>query len=120
MTKIIIPVSDEKAGSLSDHFGRAPYFAWFIVENGKVTDNGVAPNDSDHFGGVGQPPDRIAALGAEVVITHGMGMKAIQMFQEKKIAVLEAVSASPISNIAAYSKGELKELTRGCLQGHTH
>ena len=120
MTKIVIPVSDEKVERLSDHFGRAPYFGWYVVEEGKIVDKGVAPNDSEHFGGTGQPPERIAALGAEVVISFGMGMRAIQMFQEKKIAVLEAVSPSPVQNIVAYTKGELKELTRGCLQAHSH
>jgi predicted Fe-Mo cluster-binding NifX family protein len=120
MVKIVFPVSDQRGEQLSDHFGRAPFFAWYVVEGGKVLDKGVAPNDSEHFGGTGLPPDRIAALGAEVVISLGMGMKAIQMFQEKKLAVLEAISPSPIQNIVAYSKGELKELTRGCLQGHQH
>ena len=120
MTKIVIPVSDEQAGRLSDHFGRAPYFSWYSVEGGRIIDKGVAPNDSEHFGGTGQPPERIAALGAEVVISFGMGMRAIQMFQERKIAVLEAVSPSPVQNIVAYLKSELKELTLGCLQGHTH
>jgi predicted Fe-Mo cluster-binding NifX family protein len=120
MTKIVIPVSDVKAERLSDHFGRAPYFGWYVVEEGEIADKGVAPNNSEHFGGTGQPPERIAALGAEVVISVGMGMRAIQMFQEKKIAVLEAISPSPIQNIFAFTKGELKELTRGCLQGHTH
>lgn len=120
MTKVVIPTSDEKAERLSDHFGRAPYFGWYVVEEGKIVDKGVAPNDSEHFGGTGQPPERIAALGAEVVISFGMGMRAIQMFQEKKIAVLEAISPSPVQNIVAYTKGELKELTRGCLQSHTH
>ena len=84
MTKVVIPTSDEKAERLSDHFGRAPYFGWYVVEEGKIVDKGVAPNDSEHFGGTGQPPERIAALGAEVVISFGMGMRAIQMFQENK------------------------------------
>jgi len=120
MKKIVIPVSDENAERLSDHFGRAPYFGWYVVDEGKIVDKGVAPNDSEHFGGAGKPPERMAALGAEVVISLGMGMSAIQMFQERKIAVLEAKSPSPVQNIVAYSKGELKELTQGCLQGHTH
>lgn len=120
MTKIVMPVSDEKAERLSDHFGRAPYFGWYLVEDGKLVDRGVAHNDSEHFGGTGHPPERIAALDAEVVISLGMGMNAIRMFQERNIAVLEAKSPSPAQNIVAYSKGELKELTRGCLQGHQH
>jgi predicted Fe-Mo cluster-binding NifX family protein len=120
MVKIVIPVSDEGASSLSEHFGRAPFFAWFNVEGNQIVDRGVAKNDSEHFGGSGHPPERIAALGADVVVTFGMGMKAIEMFQERRIAVLEAISPSPMQNIVAYTSGLLKELTHGCLQGHTH
>jgi len=120
MVKIVIPVSDEGASSLSDHFGRAPFFAWFNVEGKQVVDRGVAKNDSEHFGGSGHPPERIAALGAEVVVTLGMGVKAIEMFQERRIAVLEAISPSTVQNIVAYNSELLKELTHGCLQGHSH
>jgi len=118
MVKVVIPVSDEGASSLSEHFGRAPFFAWFKVEEKQVLDRGVARNDSEHFGGTGHPPERIAALGADVVITYGMGLKAIDMFQERNIAVLEAISPSPVQNIVAYSTGLLKELTHGCLHSH--
>ena len=120
LTKIVMPVSDIEAERLSDHFGRAPYFGWYVVEENKVVAKGVAENDSEHFGGSGQPPERMAALGAEVVISLGMGMNAIRMFQERNIAVLEAISPSPIQNIVAFTKGELKELTHGCLHSHPH
>lgn len=116
--KIAIPVIDEKGEVLEEHFGRAPYFNIYTIENGKVVDKIVKLNDSDHFGGVGQPPERIEAMGAKIVISSGMGMKAIQMFQDKKIAVLEAISKDVDSNVEAYLRSELKELTKGCLHVH--
>jgi predicted Fe-Mo cluster-binding NifX family protein len=115
MIRVVIPVRDEKGDTLSEHFGRAPYFVWFDVEDGKVVDKGVTPNDSEHFGGSGHPPDRMAALGAEVVISTGMGMRAIQMFQDKRIPVLEAISPSTMENLEAFKNNGLKELTHGCL-----
>jgi len=56
MVKIVIPTLDEGGEQLSTHFGRAPYFAWFEIRDGRVVERGVIPNDSEHFGGVGRPP----------------------------------------------------------------
>lgn len=120
MVKIVIPVADQKGELVSAHFGRAPYFAWFDVSSGKITDRGVAPNDSSHFGGKGLPPERMMALGADVVISAGMGMKAIQMFQNSTVAVLQALNESTKQSIADYVDGKLDELTEGCLHAEEH
>ena len=120
MTKIVIPAEDVTGETLSAHFGRAPFFAWFAVESGKVTESGVVPNDSDHFGGTGSPPEKIRSLGGEVVISSGMGMRAIQMFQDLEIAVLQGTSLRSFDNVEAFIRGELRELTEGCLHGHEH
>ncbi|MFC1804005.1 NifB/NifX family molybdenum-iron cluster-binding protein [Thermoproteota archaeon] len=117
-----MPVADEKGERVSAHFGRAPYFAWFEVSSGKIVDRGMAPNDSSHFGGKGLPPERMMALGADVVISAGMGMRAIQMFQNSTVAVLLAIEESTEQSIKDYVEGRLEELTKGCLhaEGHEH
>jgi len=83
-----------------------------------VVDRGKVLNDGMHFGGVVSPPERIAKLGADVVISYGMGNGALSSFKEKNIKVLEALSPSPIQNIAVYVKGELKEFTNVCSLHH--
>jgi len=118
MVKIVIPVEDKSGEALSAHFGRAPYFAWYLVDSGQIKESGVVPNDSDHFGGTANPPEVIKSLGGEVVISSGMGMKAIQMFKDLDIAVLQGTSQRTLDNVEAFIKGELKELTRGCLHDH--
>jgi predicted Fe-Mo cluster-binding NifX family protein len=120
MVKVVIPVEDVKGEQISAHFGRAPYFAWFDVESGKIVDRGVKPNDSSHFGRQGMPPERMMAMGADVVISAGMGMKAIQMFQNSTVAVLQAVKASTEMSIQDYVDGKLQELTEGCLHAENH
>jgi predicted Fe-Mo cluster-binding NifX family protein len=120
LVKIVIPTEDDSGKSLSAHFGRAPYFAWYIVEDNQIKENGVVRNTSDHFGGIGAPPEKINSLGGDVVISYGMGMKAIQMFQSLNIAVLKSVSMDSKENIHAFIKGEMEELTEGCLEGHQH
>jgi predicted Fe-Mo cluster-binding NifX family protein len=120
MVKLFIPITDESGATISAHFGRVPYYAWYVIESGEVKESGVVPNDSDHFGGVGSPPERIRSRGGEVVISAGMGMKAIQMFQEFNIAVLQGISPNSMENVEAFIRGELKELTQGCLHDHGH
>ena len=120
MVKIVIPAAEESGETLSAHFGRAPYFAWYTVESGKIIESGVVPNDSDHFGGTGHPPEKIKSLGGEVVVSSGMGMKAIQMFQELGIAVLQGTHPGSLENVEAFIRGELQELTQGCLHEHEH
>jgi len=118
--RVVIPVMDEKGVRLSSHFGRAPYFAWFEIEEGRVVERGVIPNDSEHFGGVGKPPERIARLSPDVVITPGMGMRAIGMFQEMGVAVLQGGGEGAEENINLFVRGELTELTEGCLHAREH
>ena len=103
---------------LSGHFGSAPYFVWYKIENKNVKDRGFVPNDSDHFGGIGSPPEKIQKLNADAVIRPGMGMKAINMFQEMKIAVLKGVGKTVEENIRLFIDGSLQELTEGCLHKH--
>lgn len=120
IVKIVIPAENETGKTLSAHFGRAPYFAWYVIEDDQIKETGVAKNTSDHFGGVGAPPEAIKSLGGEVVISSGMGMKAIQMFQALGIAVLKGVSMDSMENVKAFIKGGMEELTEGCLEGHAH
>lgn len=120
MVKVVIPVADEKGERVSAHFGRAPYFAWFEVKSGEIVDRGIAPNDSSHFGGIGLPPERMMALGADVVISSGMGMRAIQQFQNSTVAVLQAIHESTERSIQDYLEGKLVELTEGCLHAERH
>lgn len=115
MVKIVIPVLDETGDRLSAHFGRAPYFAWFDIEDGEVVSSGVVPNDSEHFGGTGLPPDRILQLRPEAVITFGMGRRAIGRFQTASVAVLQAAASRTEENLERFLGGELTELTQGCL-----
>jgi len=120
LVKVVIPVADEKGERVSAHFGRAPYFAWFEVKSGEIVDRGIAPNDSSHFGGLGLPPERMMALGADVVISSGMGMRAIQQFQNSTVAVLQAIHESTERSIQDYLEGKLVELTEGCLHAESH
>ena len=115
--RIVIPVVDNSGlnSRLSEHFGRAPYF--MVVEinsKGEILSVEAIPNTSEHFGGFGRPPDRILQLKPTAVVTYGMGPRALNIFQQARVAVLRANAATVREVIEAYKRNELEELTEGC------
>ena len=115
--RIVVPVMEEAGESsrLSEHFGRAPLFAIAeITATGDVETLQFQPNRSEHFGGFGRPPDILIALNPNVVITYGMGPRALRRFQAEGIAVMQANSGILGEVLKAFTQNDLAELTEGC------
>ena len=115
--RIVIPVVDNSGlnSRLSEHFGRAPYFMVIEINSkGEILSVEAIPNTSEHFGGFGKPPDRILQLKPTAVVTYGMGPRALNIFQQARVAVLRANAATVREIIEAYKRNELEELTEGC------
>jgi len=115
--RVVVPVLDELGlrAQLSEHFGRAPYFAVVDLDKeGQVSDCRTIANVSEHFGGVGRPPDRILQLKPDALITYGMGPKALNIFQNARVAVLRTNAITVGEVITQYNNDELQELTEGC------
>ena len=121
--RIVVPVSEEKGidSQLSQHFGRAPFYAIIdLDENGKIIGQGTIANTSEHFGGVGLPPDRILQLKPKALVTYGLGSKALKIFQDAGVAVLRTEANTVKEVVNAYLSNELQELTQGCHHAHNH
>jgi len=121
--RIVVLVSDDRGidAQLSQHFGRAPFFAIIdLDEEGHVIGQGTIANTSEHFGGVGLPPDRILQLKPKALITYGLGPKALRVFQNAGVAVLRTEANTVREVVRAYNNDELQELTQGCHQAHHH
>jgi predicted Fe-Mo cluster-binding NifX family protein len=115
--RIVVPVSDERGvdARLSQHFGRAPYYTIIdLDEAGHVISERTIANTSEHFGGVGHPPDRILQLQPKALVTYGMGPRALRIFQSAKVAVLRTNAYTVRDVVRAYKNNELEELTQGC------
>ena len=77
--------ADNKQGLdsvVSPHFGRCPYFVLVDLEGSQV--QGVREVDNPFYGDhqPGQVPGFIASLRANVMLTGGMGGRAIMFFQQ--------------------------------------
>jgi predicted Fe-Mo cluster-binding NifX family protein len=114
--RIVIPAEDGNGlnARLSKHFGRAPYFIIVEFEDDNISNVQVVPNESEHFGGFGLPPDRILQFRPNAVITYGMGPRALSIFQRAGVAVLKANADVVKDVVEAYMQGRLEELTEGC------
>ena len=83
-----------------------------------MINQGIIANTSEHFGGVGLPPDRILQLKPKALVTYGLGSKALMIFQNAGVAVLRTEVDTVIEVVNAYNNDELQELTEGCHQAH--
>lgn len=115
--RVVVPVLNEEGedSRLSPHFGRAPYFAVAEVEkSGQIQSLEFQPNRSSHFGGQERPPDVLLSFKPNIVITYGMGPRALRAFQAAGVAVLQATIDTLGGVLKAFVRDELVELTEGC------
>lgn len=109
MTKIAISVLDATGldAQISPHFGRCPYFTLVDVDDREVLSvKSVAnPYFSNHQ--PGEVPGFIHNLGAQVMLSGGMGGRAVQFFQNFGITPATGASGVARDALNRYLDGEL-------------
>jgi predicted Fe-Mo cluster-binding NifX family protein len=107
-----IAVSAENKGGLdsvvSPHFGRCPHFV--LVDLADCDVKGVQEIDNPYYGNhqPGQVPAFIHSLGANVMLTGGMGGRAIMFFEEFGIEGVTGAYGTVRQSVERYLGGELK------------
>lgn len=84
--KLLIAI-DENIGidsKLSEHFGHCPYFAIYETDMKELK---IMKNNIEHSNQHETPVDQIIKFGPDAVFSLGMGSRAINLFNEKKIKV---------------------------------
>lgn len=116
--KIAIPTMD-LAGMdavVGQHFGSSP--AYTLYDTDTKTAESV-PNTSRHAGGQGYPPEVLHAMGANMLICKGLGIKALEMFNSFDIKVLTGAAQTVRETIALWEAGSLEEASMdSACQGH--
>lgn len=93
--KIAFPSEEDRGleSSVSEHFGRCPYFIFLEIEKGEVKNvKGIA---NPYYGFHMQPgvlPQFLKDKGVEVVVAGGMGQRAIGFFDLWGIQTLTGVN----------------------------
>ncbi len=118
---IIAFATEEKRGLnsvLSQHFGKAPYYVFVKVENGEVKD--VVEKESPFSQGhaPGEVPRFVHENGATVIVSGGMGQRALENFKTLGVTPVVGVEGKVRDILSDFLSGKLKDYSgRPCNQG---
>jgi len=112
--KVAVPVQNNL---VSAHFGHAPEFKIYSVENNDVIEESVMDNPGHQPGLL---PRLLKEAGADIIISGGMGQKAITIFEQNDIAVICGASGKADKVIEEYIEGNLESEDNRCSHGENH
>ncbi len=98
------------------HFGHCENFMVYDVENGVITAENSIANPGHRPGFL---PNFLADMGAEVIISGGMGGGAVDIFNERGVEVVLGAVGDAKTAVAAYLAGDLKSTGSVC-NHHEH
>ena len=104
---------------VSPHFGRCPYFILVDLDGCEVGE--VAAVENPYYGRhqPGQVPEFIRGQGADVMLTGGMGRRAIGFFEEYGIHAVTGASGTVRRSLEQYLGGDL-ESAEPCRESIEH
>lgn len=106
-------------GPISYHFGRCPYYALIDLDNNNnVTNTTVIPNPAIQHQ-PGEVPAFIRDKGVKVMISGGMGSRAIEFFHQYDIDVATGATGTVKETLERWIKGELHG-DAPCIQSKEH
>jgi predicted Fe-Mo cluster-binding NifX family protein len=109
--RIAVSVDENKglASVVSHHFGRCPYYLLADVEQREIRDVTAVANPFFAQHQPGQVPGFISSQGVQVMITGGMGRRAIAFFEQYNIV--------PVTGAFGTAQQVLEQYLNGGLQG---
>ena len=108
-----IAVTAESSNGLesmvAQHFGHAPFFILVDMENGEVTSVQDVANPFAEAHQPGQIPGFIHEQKAHVILSGGMGGRAIEFFEQFGVKAATGASGTVRQSLENYLGGKLKE-----------
>ncbi len=111
-----IAVASEKT-IVAGHFGHCENFNIYDTENGKIVKEESIPNPGHKPGFL---PNFLNDMGVNVIISGGMGGGAIDIFNEKGIAVIVGATGDSKTAVENYLAGNLKSTGSVCNKHEHH
>ena len=94
---------------VSHHFGRCPYYLLADIEGKNVKDVTIVANPFFQRHEPGQVPKFIHEQGANVMLSGGMGYRAINFFQQLDIQVATGAQGTVGETVQLFLDGKLNE-----------
>ena len=109
--KMCIPTEtgEGKTASVYGHFGSAPYFT--IYDTDTLALEIVENANTHHEHGACNPVAALQGRAVDVVVTGGMGARAVMMLNQTGIKVFRAVPGTVENIISTFNAEDLEELT---------
>ena len=120
---ISLETNDGLDSMVAQHFGRCPYFALVDVDGNEIQTTEVIDNPYLSGHQVGEVPQFIHEQKANVMISGGMGGRAIQFFEQFGIQVATGASGTVQATLETYLGGELRKAApcaESVAHGHGH
>jgi predicted Fe-Mo cluster-binding NifX family protein len=96
------------ASPVAQHFGHTPYFVLVELKDSSVQATEVIANPFAEAHEPGQIPAFVHEQGAEVMISGGMGGRAIQFFRDAGVQTATGANGSVGDALQAYLNGQLQ------------
>ena len=118
--KIALPTED--GTTICGHFGRAPQFLVFTVENEQITGKTLRPNthaagEHSHHEPERSHDDILGALAdCQVVISQGMGPRAVTALEDAGLLVFFTEEIDIETAVRSYLQGDVTSTESGCQQ----
>lgn len=108
--RVIVSTDDNNGldSVVSPHFGRCPFFVMVDVEDGEVKTAQAVSNPCYPHHQPGEVPRFIHSLEANVMLTGGMGRRAIAFFQQYGIEAATGASGTVRHALEQYLGGALQ------------
>ena len=97
------------ASPTSHHFGRCPYYVFVDVEDNEIKSVHAIPNPYANGHQPGMVPQFIHQQEANVILSGGMGYRAIGFFQQLDIQVATGARGTVGETVQLFLDGSLKE-----------
>ena len=94
---------------VSHHFGRCPYYVFVDVEENEIKSVQTTPNPFASGHQPGQVPQFIHEQGVNVMLSGGMGYRAINFFQQLDIQVATGAQGTVGETVQLFLDGKLNE-----------
>jgi len=105
--------------SVSAHFGRCPYYVIVDVEDREISSVSCVENPFFNRHQPGQVPGFIQSQGVEVMLTGGMGRRAIAFFEQFNIKPVTGARGTVSQALEQYLGGEL-QVAEPCAESTKH
>ncbi len=119
--RIAISAEDNRGldSVVNPHFGRCPYFVLVDLEGNQVRNVAVVPNPYFGHHQPGQVPAFIHSQGANVMLTGGMGRRALAFFHEYGVEPVTGAYGTVRNALEQYLNGDLQGAAP-CAESLTH